>query len=172
MYWVLNKKSYWLIEKNIRKTLPASAFSLIVLNLAEKAVLHFLLIILDYINTTLWRKQLITSNAEHLKGKSWKHSKHSFLFHYNKFSQQKYFTRSYYYKCVTRGRKEKISPVFSGKLEKGSLILGKGALIVAVYWLNFSLKVHLLSFSVRKKQKVFPAGSVLLVLQMNVYQSS
>ena len=44
-------KSYWLIEINIRKTLQASAFSFIVLNLAEKAALHFLLIMLDYIKS-------------------------------------------------------------------------------------------------------------------------
>ena len=140
---------------NIRKTLPASAFSLIVLNLAEKAVLHFLLIILDYINTTLWRKQLITSNAEHLKGKSWKHSKHSFLFHYNKFSQQKYFTRSYYYKCVTRGRKEKISPVFSGKLEKGSLILGKGAPDCGRLLIKFLIESASFKFFREEKAKSF-----------------
>ena len=33
----------------IRKTLPSSDFSFIVLNLVEKAVLQFLLIIVDYV---------------------------------------------------------------------------------------------------------------------------
>ena len=56
-----------------RKALQASVFSFIVLNLADKAVLHFLLIMLDYIKSALRKKHLITSNAEHLKGKSWKH---------------------------------------------------------------------------------------------------
>ena len=45
----------------------------IVLNLAEKTVLNFLLTLLDYINNALRKKQPIISNAEHLKGKSWKH---------------------------------------------------------------------------------------------------
>ena len=58
---------------NIRKALQASAFSFIVLNLVEKAVFHFLLIIADYIKSALRKKQQITSNAEHFKGKSSKH---------------------------------------------------------------------------------------------------
>ena len=41
MYKSAKWKSYWLIETDIRKTLQASAFSLTVLNLAEKAFLHF-----------------------------------------------------------------------------------------------------------------------------------
>ena len=45
----------------------------IVLNLAEKAVLNILLTLLDYINNALRKKQLLISNAEHLKAKSWKH---------------------------------------------------------------------------------------------------
>ena len=58
---------------NIRKTMKASAFRFIVLNLAEKAVVHFLLVIPVYIKSVLRKKQLITSNAEYLKEKSWKH---------------------------------------------------------------------------------------------------
>ena len=65
-------KSYWLIEMNTKKALQASAFSFIDLSLAEKGVLHFLLLMLDYIKSTLREKQLITSNAERLKEKSWK----------------------------------------------------------------------------------------------------
>ena len=56
---------------NTRKTLPASAFGFVVLNLAEKAVLHFLLIMLDYIKSALRKKQLIIPNAEYGKGKLW-----------------------------------------------------------------------------------------------------
>ena len=41
MYKSAKWKSYWLIETDIRKTLQASALSFTVLNLAEKAVLHF-----------------------------------------------------------------------------------------------------------------------------------
>ena len=52
----LNERSYWLIEMNIRKTLQASAFSFTVLNLAKKAVLHFFLIMLNYIMSALQKK--------------------------------------------------------------------------------------------------------------------
>ena len=41
----LNERSCWLIEMYIKKTQQAPAFSFMVLNLVEKAVLHFLLII-------------------------------------------------------------------------------------------------------------------------------
>ena len=64
MHRALNEKNYWLIEINIRKTLQASAFSLIVLNLTEKAVLHILLIMVDYVQNSLPNKQQITSKAE------------------------------------------------------------------------------------------------------------
>ena len=57
-------KKLRLIEINIRKTLQASAFSLIVLNLTEKAVLHILLIMVDYVQNSLPNKQQITSKAE------------------------------------------------------------------------------------------------------------
>ena len=46
MYRVLNERSSSLI--GMKKRLQASAFSLIVLNLVEKAVLHFLFIIMDH----------------------------------------------------------------------------------------------------------------------------
>ena len=39
-------------EMKIRKTLQASAFSFIVLNLVEKAVLHILLVMVDYVKST------------------------------------------------------------------------------------------------------------------------
>ena len=64
MYRALNEKSYRLIEMNIRKTLQASAFSFIALNLVEKSVFHILLIMVDYVNSAQRNKQQITSNAE------------------------------------------------------------------------------------------------------------
>ena len=66
------------------------------------------------------------------------------VFSYGEFSKQKYSTRSYYYRCVEgrEGGVWEISPALSRKLEKSSLILGKRALIVAIYWLNFSFKMH------------------------------
>ena len=78
MYYVL----WSMIEMNIRKTLQASAFSFIALNLTEKAVLHLRLIILDYIKSALRKKQLITSNAEHLKKNRGNAKNISFQFHY------------------------------------------------------------------------------------------
>ena len=63
----LNERSYWLIEMNIRKTLQASAFSFTVLNLAKKAVLHFFLIMLNYIMSALQKKQLKLPKQSTLK---------------------------------------------------------------------------------------------------------
>ena len=91
------------------QSLKALAFCFIVRNLAKKAVLHFLLIILDYIKSTLRKEQL--------KGKSWKTKNISFQFQYTKFSQQNNSTRSSCYRCVTRGNKGVISPVLSQKLK-------------------------------------------------------
>ena len=82
-----SKSSYWLIdEMNIRKTLQASAFSFIVLNLAEKAVLHFFLIMLNYIMSALRRKQLqlLLSPQITLKKNRWNTKNISFQFHYGK----------------------------------------------------------------------------------------
>ena len=53
----------------IKNTLQALAFSFIVLNLVEKAVLDYA----GLYKSALRNKQLITSNAGNLKGKSWKH---------------------------------------------------------------------------------------------------
>ena len=80
----LNERSYWLIEMNIRKTLQASAFSFIVLNLAEKAVLHFFLIMLNYIMSALQKKQLKLPKQSTLKKNRWNTKNISFQFHYDK----------------------------------------------------------------------------------------
>ena len=71
MHRALNERSYWLIEMNIRKTLQASAFSLIALSLVEKSVLHNLLIIVDHVKSAIQNKQQINFKAEHFDGKSW-----------------------------------------------------------------------------------------------------
>ena len=54
---------------NIWKTSQTSAFSFIVLNVVEKAVLHFLVNTLHYIKRALRNKQLVTFNVDSLKGK-------------------------------------------------------------------------------------------------------
>ena len=72
----VNERSYWLIEMNIKKTLLPSALSFLVLNLVKKAVLHYAGLYftgLYFTQSALQNKQLITSNAENLKEKSWKH---------------------------------------------------------------------------------------------------
>ena len=57
---------------NIKKTLLPSALSFLVLNLVKKAVLHYA----GLYKSALRKKQLITSNADNVKEKSWKHKKH------------------------------------------------------------------------------------------------
>ena len=66
---VVNKRRYWLIEMNIKNKLLPSALSFLVLNLVEKAVLHYA----GLYKRALQNKELITFNADNLKGKSWKH---------------------------------------------------------------------------------------------------
>ena len=101
MCGALNERNYWLIQMNIRKTPQAWVFSFIVLNLVEEAVVHFLLNMLDYIKQALRNKQLIIFNADNFRRNS---KSISFQFHYRKSSQQSYFTLSYYYRHVTKGR--------------------------------------------------------------------
>ena len=67
MHMALNERSSWLIEMNVRKTLQSSGFTFIVLNIVEKAALHFLFVMLDYTKSALRNKQLLTSNEENLK---------------------------------------------------------------------------------------------------------
>ena len=69
MYRAVNERSYWLIKINIKKTLQVSVFNFLVLNLVEKAVSHYA----GLYESALRNKQLITSNADNLKRKSWKH---------------------------------------------------------------------------------------------------
>ena len=59
----VNKRSSWLIEMNIKKTLQASGLSFLVLNLVKKAVLNYA----GLHKSALGNKQLITSNADNLK---------------------------------------------------------------------------------------------------------
>ena len=54
---------------NFRKTPQTSVSSFMVLNVVEKAVLHFLVNTLHYIKRALRNKQMVTLNADNLKGK-------------------------------------------------------------------------------------------------------
>ena len=69
---------------NIRKTLQASAFSFKVLNLAEKTVSHFFLIMLNYIMSAQRKKQLQLPTQSTLKKNHWNTKNISFQFHYGK----------------------------------------------------------------------------------------
>ena len=60
-------------------------FSLLLLNLIKKGILHFLNAILVCLQGALRKKQLIASFLEHFKGKSWKHSKLIFQSYISKF---------------------------------------------------------------------------------------
>ena len=95
---------------------------------------------LDYVKSALRKKQQMTSKAEHLRENHGNTKKINFQFHDRKFSQQMYSILSYYHRRVTRGGLGRV------------LILGKSALVLAIYRLSFSFKMQLLSFS-RKKPK-------------------
>lgn len=50
---------------DIRKILQELGFNFIVLSLVEKGDLLFLLIMLDYVKSTLWNKQQLISDTDH-----------------------------------------------------------------------------------------------------------
>ena len=56
--------------KKFMETLKNIFFSLLLLNLIKKGILHFLNAILVYLQGALRKKQLIASFLEHFKGKS------------------------------------------------------------------------------------------------------
>ena len=58
-----------MIEMNIKKTLQATAFGFLVLNLVEEVVLLYA----GLYKSTLRNKQPITSNIDNLNRKSWRH---------------------------------------------------------------------------------------------------
>ena len=58
------------------------------------------------------------------------------------------------------------------KLEKSAPTLGKDALIVVNYELNFSFEMQFLRVSRWKNQKFYPVGPLFLALYMVVYQSA
>ena len=104
MHRALNEKSCWLIEINIRKTLQASGFSLIPLNLIEKSVLHILLIMVGHVKSAMQNKQQITWTQNTFTENHGNPKKINFQLHYRKFSQQRNSILSYYYRRITRGR--------------------------------------------------------------------
>ena len=76
------------------------------------------------------------------------------------------------FRRVTREGRGKVCPALFQELEESTLILGKNALIVVIYGLNFLFKMQFLRVSRRKNRRFFPAGPFFLVLYMIVYQSA
>ena len=86
---------------NMKKTLLPSALSFLVLNVVEKPVLHYA----GLSKSALRNKQEILPTQTILKENRGNTKNISFQFHYRRFSQQRYSTLSYYYRCVTKGRR-------------------------------------------------------------------
>ena len=84
---------------NIRKALQAPAFSLIFPKLVKKSVSDILLIMVDYVKSTIQNNQQITFKENYGNPKNI-----NFQLHYHKFSQQRNSLLSYYYRRVTSGR--------------------------------------------------------------------
>ena len=108
----LSRSMYRALNKRATDRPQASAFSFIVLNLADKAVLHF-----SFKCAGLYKERSTkeaTNNFHcraHLKENHGNTKIISFQFHFSKFSKQNYSTRFYYYRCVTRGIKGKTSQI-------------------------------------------------------------
>ena len=84
--------------------LMIAPFSIIALNLVDKSVLHILLIMVDYVKSSIQNKQQITSTQSTFKENNGNPEKVNFQLHYHQFSQQRNSILSYYYSLVTRGR--------------------------------------------------------------------
>ena len=85
---------------NIKKALQAPAFSLIFPKLVKKSVSDILLIMVDYVKSTIQNNQQITFKENYGNPK-----KINFQLHYHKLSQQRNSLLSYYYRRVTSGRR-------------------------------------------------------------------
>ena len=64
------------------------------------------------------------------------------------------------YRRVTGGGEGEVSPALFQKLEKSALILGKNALIVVIYRLNFSFKMQFLRVYRIKTGDFPPQGKI------------
>ena len=143
MYRALNERSYWLTEVNIKKALstsidflfhspklsPESCFALS-LNYAglckERSS--------KQVTDDFQRRPLLRKIVETLK-------KSNFQFHHRKFSQQRHSILSYYNRRVTRGGRGGLLSCTFLKIGRKCPDFGKrwkGALILAIYVLNFS----------------------------------
>ena len=122
---------------------------------------------------TNWLKWISMYTALHDWATNWLKWISGNGFHGPKLSREIGFTLPFNYaglykECSTKEATDNFQRrALSRKRGKSSLILRKCAQIVAIYWLNFTFKMHLLSFSRMKTPKFFPAGPVFLVLQMN-----
>ena len=130
--------------------LMIAPFSIIALNLVDKSVLHILLIMVDYVKSSIQIKQQITSTQSTFKENNGNPKKVNFQLHYHQFSQQKNSILSYYYRLVTRGRS--LSCTFL-KIGRKCPDFEKNVLFLVILGLNFSFKMQFLSLSRRKTPK-------------------
>ena len=120
----------------------------------------------DYVKSALRNKQQITSTQSNFKENHGNTKKINFHLHYRKFSQQRKYILSYYYRRVTIWRRGRgLSHTFF-KIGRKCLILRKSVLILVIFGLNFSFKMQFLSFSRRKNPKFFPVWPFVLEFLM------
>ena len=104
------------------ETLKKNFFSLLLLNLIKKGILHFLNATLICLQGALRKKQLIASFLEHFKVKSWKHLK---LIFQSYISKLKIFHTLFYWLSIWIYRKRVIDHKNSPReiLEKNLIVL-------------------------------------------------
>ena len=142
MYKALNEGSYWLMEMNMRKTLSTSIdFPFQSPKLSRESCFA---LSLNYAGLCKERfsKQVTQLSAQSTFKENCRNTKKiNFQFHHRKFSQQRHSILSYYSRRVTRGGRGGLLPCTFLKTERKCPDFGKrwkGALILAIYVLNFS----------------------------------
>ena len=139
MYRALNESSYWWIQMNTRKTLSTSIdFPFQSPKISREGCFA---LSLTYAGLCKERSsKQVTDNFQRrtLLRKLWKHSKNQFSVSLlQMYSQQRYSILSYYYKRVTREGIEGLLSYTFLKIWRKCPVLEKGALILAIYVLNF-----------------------------------
>ena len=142
MYKALNERSYWLIGMNIRKTLSTSIdFTFQSPKLSRESCFA---LSLNYAGLCKERfsKQVTQLSAQSTFKENCRNTKKiNFQFHHRKFSEQRHSILSYYSRRVIRGGRGRFLSCTFLKIGRRCPDFGKrwkGALILAIYVLNFS----------------------------------
>ena len=143
----------------IRNTLQASAFSFIALNLVEKAVLHILLIIVDYVKSVLRKRQQINSNAGTFKENHGHTKKINFQFQYHKFSQQRNSILSYYYRRLTKVRRRRDLSCTFLKIGRKFSDFGEKYPDFGHLWVKFLISNAFFKFFLEEKPEIFSCSA-------------